>query len=107
MKQHGLTVLLFTCIVHYLYREYLCTLQLDAPEKMAWTLPYVVLVNHEPPYGLAASHPRFYDGTKTEDGRLSWYSNSAVKDIILSFAVRIKLGIHTCLIFPTPYCTCY
>lgn len=79
-----------------LYRAYTClyTLQLDGPEKMVWTLPYVVLVNDEPPYGLAASHPRFFNGTKADDGRLNWYSNSAAKDIVLSSTVRIQLVRH-------------
>lgn len=55
---------------------------------MAWTLPYVVSVNKDAPYGLTTSHPRQFEGPTTTDGRLAWYANSAVKDIVFTCVVR-------------------
>ena len=63
---------------------------MDGPEKMAWTLPYVVSVNKDAPYGLTTSHPRQFEGPTTADGRLSWYANSAAKDIVFTCAVSKK-----------------
>lgn len=57
---------------------------------MAWTLPYVVSVNEDAPHGLVAGHPRYFEGTKADDGRLNWYANSAIKDIVLTSAVRCR-----------------
>lgn len=60
--------------------------QIDGPARPAWTLPYIVSVNEEYPFGLSVAFPRQFDGER-EDDRLKWYATTTNKDIILSAEV--------------------
>ncbi len=62
--------------------------QFDVPARSAWTLPYVVTVNDELPFGMYVSHPKFFEGARDEsDGRIKWYANASAKDLIMSAQV--------------------
>lgn len=61
--------------------------QIDGPSRAAWTLPYIVSVNDESPFGISVSYPNFFPGEKTTDGRLKWYGTAAHKDLIMSAEV--------------------
>ncbi|CAM9216242.1 unnamed protein product [Ascophyllum nodosum] len=56
----------------------------ETPSRSAWTLPYIVTINEEYPFGLSVSHPEFYEGSIADDGRVEWYANRADKDVTLS-----------------------
>lgn len=60
----------------------------DAPSRSAWTLPYIVTINEEHPFGMYVSCPEYYEGGIADDERIQWYSNRADKDVILSAMVR-------------------
>lgn len=60
--------------------------KIDGEERIAWTLPYVVTVNKDYPFGLSVAYPRQVDGER-EDDRLKWYYTAKPKDIILSAEV--------------------
>ena len=62
--------------------------QFETPSRSAWTLPYIVTINEEYPFGLSVSHPEFYEGSIADDGRVEWYANRADKDVTLSATVR-------------------
>eukprot|EP00903_Cladosiphon_okamuranus_P021661 g19915.t1 len=57
---------------------------IDGPSKGAWTLPYLVTVNEEYPFGMYVSHPTYFPGQFASDGRLKWYATSSNKDLIIS-----------------------
>ncbi|CAN0304217.1 unnamed protein product [Ascophyllum nodosum] len=57
---------------------------LDGPSRSAWTLPYIVTVNEEYPFGMYVSYPKYFAGQTESDGRIKWYATSSTKDIILS-----------------------
>lgn len=61
--------------------------QIDGPARAAWTLPYVVTVNDEQPYGMYVSHPSMFEGESEDDGRLKWYATASNKDIIMTAKV--------------------
>ena len=62
--------------------------QIDGPSRIAWTLPYVVTVNNDHPFGMIVSFPKIFPGeTDEEDDRLKWYGTTANKDMIISAAV--------------------
>lgn len=65
--------------------------QFDGPQRSAWTLPYIVTVNDDFPFGMYVSYPEAYDGPRDEDDdRLKWYATAAAKDIIFSAEVRSR-----------------
>ncbi|CAM9212408.1 unnamed protein product, partial [Ectocarpus sp. 12 AP-2014] len=57
---------------------------LDGPARAAWTLPYIVSVNDDIPFGMSVAYPKFFEGERSEDDRLEWYATTTTKDIILS-----------------------
>ena len=61
--------------------------QIDGPSKGAWTLPYLVTVNEEYPFGMYVSHPSYFPGQFSNDGRLKWYATSSNKDLIMTAKV--------------------
>lgn len=61
--------------------------QFEGPERSAWTLPYIVTVNDDHPFGMYVSYPEAYDGHREEDDRLKWYATATTKDIIFSAQV--------------------
>lgn len=61
--------------------------QIDGPSKAAWTLPYLVTVNEEYPFGMYVSHPSYFPGQYSNDGRLKWYATSSNKDLIMTAEV--------------------
>ena len=64
--------------------------QIEGPERSAWTLPYIVTVNNEHPFGMYVSYPKAFDGERDEDdNRLKWYATTTTKDIILSAEVSM------------------
>ncbi|CAM9110958.1 unnamed protein product [Scytosiphon promiscuus] len=62
---------------------------LDGPQRAAWTLPYIVAVNDDYPFGLSVAFPNFFEGEEDGD-RLKWYATTTTKDIILT-----ALELHT------------
>lgn len=68
-------------------------IQFDGPQRSAWTLPYIVTVNDDHPFGLYVSYPKAFDGTREDDDRLKWYATAATKDIIFSAEVLLE---YTC-----------
>lgn len=64
--------------------------QLDGPERSAWTLPYIITVNDEHPFGMFVSMPKFFEGQRAESSpdALKWYATASTKDIIISAQVR-------------------
>ena len=79
----------------------MCTrfIQIDGPSSSVWTLPYLVTVNDEYPFGMFVSYPTFFAGQSDVDGRLMWYSTSSNKDLIMTAEVW-----HDCvlLLLPSP-----
>lgn len=61
--------------------------QFDVPERSAWTLPYIVTVNDDHPFGMYVSYPEAFDGAREDDDRLKWYAVATTKDIIFSAEV--------------------
>ncbi|CAN0065398.1 unnamed protein product, partial [Ectocarpus sp. 6 AP-2014] len=57
---------------------------IDGPARAAWTLPYIVSVNDDHPFGMSVSYPKFFEGERSEDDRLEWYATTTTKDIVLS-----------------------
>ncbi|CAM9159945.1 unnamed protein product [Ectocarpus fasciculatus] len=57
---------------------------LDGPSRAAWTLPYIVSVNDDHPFGMSVAYPKFFEGERSEDDRLEWYATTTTKDIVLS-----------------------
>lgn len=67
--------------------------QIDGPARQAWTLPYIVTVNDETPFGMYVSFPRFFEGQRESDDRLKWYATTTTKDIIMSAKVSaLRIG---------------
>eukprot|EP00752_Nemacystus_decipiens_P012462 g11038.t2 len=57
--------------------------EIDGPARQAWTLPYIVSVNDDVPFGLSVAYPRYFPGEEDGD-RLKWYATTVAKDIILT-----------------------
>ncbi|CAB1099554.1 unnamed protein product [Ectocarpus sp. CCAP 1310/34] len=57
---------------------------LNGPARAAWTLPYIVSVNDDLPFGMSVAYPKFFEGERSEDDRLEWYATTTTKDIVLS-----------------------
>lgn len=74
--------------------------QLDAPARSAWTLPYIITVNDEHPFGMYVSYPKIFEGQRDEeDDRLKWYATATTKDVIMSAQVRHEttvFDVHLC-----------
>ena len=74
--------------------------QIEGPDRSAWTLPYIVTVNNEHPFGMYVSYPKAFDGERDEfDNRLKWYATTTTKDVILSAEVSMlwyPLVSHRC-----------
>lgn len=76
-----------------LHYKYVLPVQIDGPSSSVWTLPYLVTVNDEHPFGLYVSYPRFFGGQYESDGRLKWYATAANKDLIITAEVFKKTNI--------------
>eukprot|EP00752_Nemacystus_decipiens_P007462 g6667.t1 len=63
--------------------KFYSNLLLDTTSRAAWTLPYIVTINEQYPFGLYVSYPRFFEGQREED-RLKWYATTTAKDIVLT-----------------------
>eukprot|EP00903_Cladosiphon_okamuranus_P008293 g7980.t1 len=63
--------------------KFYSNLLLDTDSRAAWTLPYIVTINEQHPFGLFVSYPRFFEGQREED-RLKWYATTTAKDVIMT-----------------------
>lgn len=61
--------------------------QIDGPSRSAWTLPYIVTINEDSPFGMYVSYPRAFDGPSGPDGRLKWYASTTSMDLIMTASV--------------------